>query len=106
MCKKISDFEPLLPSARFELNIIDHSCTIDILGSVWENNIEIFCGWMIEINVGDTHSEEERSSFSIEILWLDLFKEGGFRSDGSLLESGEEGTRKDCDEDYYESNWN
>lgn len=61
---------------------------------------------MIEINVGDTHSEEERSSFSIEILWLDLFKEGGFRSDGSLLESGEEGTRKDCDEDYYESNWN
>ena len=59
---------------------------------------------MIEIKVGDTHSEEKRSSFGIEILWLNLFKEGGFRCDGSLLEGGEESTRKDCDEDYYESN--
>lgn len=59
---------------------------------------------MIEIKVGDTHSEEKRSSFSIEILWFDLFKESGFRSDGSLLEGGEEGTRKDCGEDYYECN--
>lgn len=84
---------------------MDKFCTVNVLGSIGENDIEILRGWMVEIKVCDSHCKEKRSSLSIKILWFYLFEERSFWCDRGLLECGKESTREDSNEDYYESNW-